>query len=200
MKHESACVSTLTTVADGFNFSGNLQSTFWLWVLTLNFLIAIKVFDGSIKVFEVFESFSNCGAKKIDKFFFFKFSQFKRILEPCINSFQIILEKRCFIRILKKKSIDKIFEDSNKHGWLCPLSVKLKYCSHDLWYLLHLLRLFWSTWPAVSPNLTQLPHYHLHLNLRHIFQIVASVANILLFASSHLQQNLFWKLSLGYIL
>ena len=103
MKHESACASTLTTVADGFNFRGNLHSTFWLWVLTLNFLIAIKVFDGSIKVFEVFESFSNCGAKKIDKFCFFKFSQFKRILEPCINSFQIILEKRCFIRILKKK-------------------------------------------------------------------------------------------------
>lgn len=32
----------------------------------------------------------------------------------------------------KKKSIDKIVEDSNKHGWLCPLSVNLKYCSQDL--------------------------------------------------------------------
>ena len=68
MKHESACASTLTTVADDFNFRVNFQSTFWLWVLTLNFLIAIKVFDGSIKVFEVFESFSNCGANKIDNF------------------------------------------------------------------------------------------------------------------------------------
>lgn len=153
-----------------------------------------------LKYLKYLKVFLTVEQRKLINFFFFKFSQFKRILEPCINSFQIILEKRCFIRILKKKSIDKIFEDSNKHGWLCPLSVKLKYCSHDLWYLLHLLRLFWSTWPAVSPNLTQLPHYHLHLNLRHIFQIVASVANILLFASSHLQQNLFWKLSLGYIL